>query len=252
MQKEHLIPPGRLILDNGIGSTDRTDMEKVRLEFVQVGETIAKGLINQAPLSADSSVLDVGCGLGRVALGLVDLFAKSGSYTGLDLVPSSISWCKSAFADHPNFHFVHADVFSKFYNPQGSQPPEKYKFPFADDSFDFVFSMSLFTHLMIEASDNYLGEMSRVAKPGARVINTFFILDEISTPLAAGFHKVPGGAVQTLDAPEAVSALDLEPLKEIHKKHGLEIEGLGFGFWSGRLDAHPRSYQDAIRARKAK
>ena len=60
------------------------------------------------------------------------------------------------------------------------------------------------------------------------------------------------GAVQTLDAPEAVSALDLEPLKEIHKKRGLEIEGLGFGFWSGRLDANPDSYQDAIRARKSK
>jgi hypothetical protein len=95
---------------------------------------------------------------------------------------------------------------------------------------------------MIEASDNYLGEISRVAKPGARVVNTFFILDEISTPLTAAFHRVPGGAVQTLDAPEAVSALSLASLKEIHKRHGLEIEDIGFGFWSGRPDGSPASY----------
>ena len=240
--------PGRLIRQPN--RRHRQHRHGGQAEFVASNKSPRASSIRRR--AADSSVLDVGCGLGRVALGLVDLFAKSGSYVGLDIVPSSISWCKSAFADHPNFGFVHADVFSKFYNPLGSQSAEKYKFPFADGSFDFVFSMSLFTHLMIEASDIYLGEIGRVAKPGARVVNTFCILDEISAPLVGGFHEVPGGAVQNLDAPEFVSALNLEPLKEIHRKHGLEIEGLGFGFWSGRPDGNPGSYQDCIVARKSK
>jgi ubiquinone/menaquinone biosynthesis C-methylase UbiE len=250
LAKEHLIPPGELILENGIGSTDRSDIAKVRQEFADVGDNIAKGLVSQASLKPDSQILDVGCGLGRVARGFVDFIGRKGSYTGIDIVPSSIKWCKSAFAKYQNFSFVHADVFSKFYNPKGLQQAEKYMFPFACNSYDFVYSMSLFTHLLVDAADNYLGEMGRVAKPGALLVNTFFILDEVSTPLANGFYEVPGGRIQTPESPEAVSAIYLDRLKEIHEKRALDIEVLGFGHWTGRPDAQAGSFQDCIVARK--
>lgn len=49
---------------------------------------------------------------------------------------------------------------------------------------NFIWSTSLFTHMRINQVDSYLSEMSRVLKSGAKIWNSYFILDEVSEPLA--------------------------------------------------------------------
>ncbi|MBI2717850.1 MAG: class I SAM-dependent methyltransferase [Rhizobiales bacterium] len=242
-----LIPPIELIVENKIGTNDKT---KIAEEFADLGEKMAKGLISQGQVKPTSSVLDVGSGLGRITRGFVD-YIDEGTYTGIDIVGTSVEWCQTAYKDYPQFRFIHADIFSKFYNPEATTQPENYRFPFPDASFDFVFSMSLFTHLLQAAAENYLKEIARVLKPERRTVNTFFLLDDVTSQRTRVSipHDVPGGRIQSLEAPEHVSALYLDDLKAVHAKHGLEIERIGLGNWSGRPDANA-GYQDVIIARK--
>jgi hypothetical protein len=40
---------------------------------------------------------------------------------------------------HPTFRFHRADLASSAYNPHGLMPASAYRFPFPDQSFDFIF-----------------------------------------------------------------------------------------------------------------
>ncbi|MFT3729155.1 MAG: class I SAM-dependent methyltransferase [Terricaulis sp.] len=252
MYDRALIPPVDLILDNSIGVRDPSDVER---DFDTIGRGIAEGMIERGHITPTSHVLDVGCGLGRVARAFID-YLTSGTYTGVDINRSSISWCKEAYAPYANFKFVHADLFSTHYNPTGPFKAEDYAFPFEEASFDFVYSMSLFTHVLADGVDNYLGQIARVLRPGRRTLNTFFLLDEVSTPLVTSEnavlrlpYEVGGGLVAHKDNPEAHIAFDTALIRSLHAKHGLHVEFVGQGSWSGRTDANA-GHQDAMLAQK--
>lgn len=249
-----LIPPIELITANNVGIHDK---ENVLDEYKRIGVAVSTMLKNRAELQPESDVLDVGCGTGRVAIPLAD-YLTTGSYTGIDVVKSSIEWCEKAFRDFPNFRFVHADLYSKFYNPDAAQTAEEYRFPFDDESFDVIWSASLFTHMMIGAVDNYLKEMARVAKPGARIWNSYLLLDELSEPLVLGprndgrrmQYQVEGGRVGYKEKPEHVVGLNKDRILALHEKHGLEITDLQLSNWSGGRPNTQYRGQDVIIARK--
>lgn len=117
---ERFIPPIELITENNIGIHDK---ENILDEYKRIGNTVAAMLKNRAGLRPDSHVLDVGCGTGRVAAPLTE-YLTTGSYTGIDVVKSSIEWCEEVFRDFENFHFIHTDLYSKFYNPNASLTAE--------------------------------------------------------------------------------------------------------------------------------
>jgi SAM-dependent methyltransferase len=68
-------------------------------------------------LRPDGRILDVGCGLGPLALGLPDYLNADGRYEGFDIVKAGIEWCQHEITSRfANFHFKLADVHT---NPQG-------------------------------------------------------------------------------------------------------------------------------------
>ena len=249
-----LVPPIELITANNVGIHDK---ENILEEYNRIGTAITTMLKNRAELRPESDVLDVGCGTGRIAIPLTD-YLTTGSYTGIDVVASSIQWCRKAFRDFKNFRFIHAKLYSKFYNPGASLTAEEYRFPLEDESFDVIWSASLFTHMMMSAVDNYLGEMARVAKSGAKIWNSYLLLDEISEPLVLGprndgrrmQYEVEGGRVGYKEKPEHVVGLYRDQVLALHEKHGLEIVEEQLSNWSGgRPDTKSRG-QDVIIARK--
>ncbi len=197
-----LIPPESLVVEHRIGILD---YGKISDDFRRIGEGIVSNMIRMELVKPNYTVLDVGCGLGRLARAMVD-FLSEGEYYGLDTTRSSIDWCEFAYKAYPNFHFEFADVFSNDYNETAKVKARDYRFPYEDQKFDYVWSTSLFTHMVIDDYENYLGEMSRVMRPGSKCWNTYLILDEIALALIdeskennARYHlpiEIDGGRVK--------------------------------------------------------
>jgi SAM-dependent methyltransferase len=127
-------------------------------------------------LKADSTVLDIGCGCGKMARNLVyHPYVKR--YIGFDAYRRSIEFCQEHIAPRTNerFEFHYIDVQTQAYNPHGTVRGDEVVFPAADASVDFAFAASLFTHLAEADCKRYLQEMRRVLAPGGIVLPTIHV-----------------------------------------------------------------------------
>src|SRR5262249_8345158 len=74
--------------------------------------------------------------------------------------------------------FQRVNVYSKFYNAEGTVQASEYTFPFKDAEFDFAFLVSVFTHIITKDLERYMQELARVVKPGGRTFITYFLYDD--------------------------------------------------------------------------
>lgn len=226
-------------------------------DFKLVGEGFKRHFVDLVQLQPDHNVLDVGCGVGRVAVALTSFLSPEGEYWGLDVTKRGIQWCRKEITTrYPNFHFEWCDVYNKVYNPTGKRSAQTYTFPFADGTFDFVFLTSVFTHMLPPDFERYLSESSRVVKPGGKCLATFFLLNDESRKLiAAGSskeqfaHEIDGCRVADKNVPEAAVAYDERGVRQLYEKFGFQIgTSIFYGAWCGRGSFV--DYQDMIVARK--
>jgi SAM-dependent methyltransferase len=116
---------------------------------------VEKQLLIGLGLQPRHSVVDVGCGSGRLAKALVPYLA-SGGYLGTDVVQELLDYARAGCPPHWQFALV-----------------EELRIPAADDSADFACFFSVLTHLLHEESYCYLLEARRVVKPGGRIVFSF-------------------------------------------------------------------------------
>jgi SAM-dependent methyltransferase len=215
-------------------------------DFHEVGVDFLRHFINVGGLRASDAVIDMGCGVGRMAVPLAYYLDASGSYAGFDISREAIDWCRENVAPlHPNFEFTAADLFNKRYNPEGKTKAADFRFPYEDDSFSFAIATSLFTHLLPEDMRHYLAEAARVVRPGGTLFLTFYLLDpEIEDrkalwPPSLSFeHALDGCRVNNEEIPEAVVAFAVEDVEAACAAAGLEIQKpIHYGSWSGAEDA---------------
>jgi SAM-dependent methyltransferase len=125
--------------------------------FEASGELLVRRLIEVAGLTPTSRVLDIGCGIGRLAVALTPYLDPQARYEGLDIVPSGIEWCtENITSRYPNFRFTLADVSNREYNPSGRLAPTEYRLPYADATFDLVVLTSVFTHMLPAEKEHYV------------------------------------------------------------------------------------------------
>lgn len=219
-----------------------------------VGQRWFSFLTRDAGLEPGDAVLDVGCGLGRIAVPL--LAYVTGRYEGFDIDAAAIAWCRENItARAPNFHFKAVDLRSTFYNPGGAGPADSFEFPYESGSFEVVFLASVFTHLLTETVANYLSEIQRVLKPGGRVVASYFLLnDDSERAIAAGSarpafpHRVGRCRVSDPKRPEAAVAHEEQAIRALYRDRGLSLSDIRYGSWPGRPSAE--SNQDIIFAVK--
>lgn len=248
-QRDSMTPPKRLMF---VGKGD----------FKKIGDSFVEYFINIGNLKPDDHVLDVGCGIGRMALPLTKYLSKNARYEGFDIVPEGIKWCQKKITPlYPNFHFQLADIKNLRYHPSGKYEGSVYRFPYEDKSFDFVFLTSVFTHLLPADLENYLSEIARVMRPGATCFITFFILNSESEALiSAGKsdfkfkYRYENHAVESEKGPEDAVAYKEQYVRDLFKSTQLEISGpIRFGYWCGRNKFSAKKdveYQDIIIAKK--
>lgn len=215
-------------------------------DFTTIGDRFLGHCRQLAHLLPDEDVLDVGCGVGRIARALTGYLGPYGSYEGFDIVADAVRWCRRSITSrHPNFRFRHADVRNGGYNPRGRHTAVEFNFPYPDASFDFVVAASLFTHMLPAEVAHYLDEIRRVLRPGGRCLTTFFVLNAESLALAvegrASLHfpyEGPGYRSSRADHPEDAIAYFEEDVRQMFRQARLCIrEPIYPGGWCGREGA---------------
>lgn len=229
---------GSLTPPKGLVAVGPGDHDAIGREFLDY-------FVRLTDLKPGDRVLDVGCGVGRIAAQLAGYLSPRGSYEGFDIVSGGIEWCqKNITPRFPNFRFQVADIYNRTYHPDGTQRAEEYAFPYQDESFDFVFMTSVVTHLLPDAVERYLDEAARVLKPGRACLITWFLLTDESRrlmregrasmefPFDRGEHRIMNESM-----PEMNVAYDEMFVRRAYERAGLRIrEPIHWGGWSGRME----------------
>jgi ubiquinone/menaquinone biosynthesis C-methylase UbiE len=243
-EKASLVPPLYLMED---GPRDYK-------EFKQNGIDTFERFLSLG-LRPTDKILDIGSGIGRKTLPLLD-FTTTGTYDGIDPVAKQVRWCQEKITSrYPNFRFQQIDVWSKNYNPSGRVQPSEYRFPFEAAQFDFVMLGSVFTHMFPDDVDHYLGEISRVLKPGGKGWVTFFLLNKDSETAIAdktstidlAYEVEQGSRVDNPNRLESAIGHQEKVIGEMFAKHKIEAELAEYGSWCGRQAS---SYQDVFKIMK--
>ncbi len=144
------IPPARLrVAVSGIA--DPIDHLDAGLRSATAIEALLAG--NDLEVSGVGSLLDFGCGSGRVARRWVDL--PETEVSGCDYNADAIAWCQE------NLPFASWSV-------NQLAPP----LPYAAESFGLVYALSVFTHFADDLQGRWMSEMQRVLSPGGHLIFT--------------------------------------------------------------------------------
>jgi SAM-dependent methyltransferase len=238
-----LVPPRKLI--RGIGG------------YFEVGHQFLGYFRDLAGLQPDEAVLDIGCGVGRMALPLTGYLSPRGRYDGFDIVRENVNWCRRHIASRfSNFHFRHVNLYNREYNPRGKEHSSTFVFPYSDSSFDFVFLTSVFTHMLPVEVCHYISEIQRVLKPGGRCFTTVYLLNEESNRLIDSGRSLislqpaqEGFRVHSHVVPETCVALDEELIDRFANSVGLiPQQPKHYGRWCGRDDG--LDFQDILLLKK--
>jgi SAM-dependent methyltransferase len=228
--------------------------------FVGDGDYRAIGLeflghfIRIGGLKPTHRVLDIGCGIGRMAVPLTQyLDSKTGSYEGVDPVNEGIEWCvQNISSAYPNFRFCRLDVAHELYNPGGTMAGDQVALPFASNNFDFAAMVSVATHLPAREITAYAREVMRLLVPGGRLFLTAFLVgpEDPSRPAARPQFingEEDGTWIADPAAPLGAIGFDDGIVQDLLRGAGLEIQQVSLGHWRGIESTH---YQDIILAAK--
>lgn len=162
-----------------VGPTDPDQFENPS------GEPVFDGL----PSPAYDSVLDFGCGCGRLARQMIQQRPRPERYLGIDLHPVLIEWCRQNLTPvAPEFEFRHHDVRYEPWNP-GAEKPEVAPLPSEDGSRSLVIAYSVFTHLTQAHAEYYLGEVARCLAEDGFLESTWFLFDKAMFPMMQDFQS---------------------------------------------------------------
>jgi SAM-dependent methyltransferase len=211
--------------------------------FQQVGQSFVRLLIQTTGLQRNERVLEVGCGLGRIAIPLAE-YLTEGTYEGFDILEGEIKWAqKNISSKHPHFHFQHVTLYNKYYSVTEQVKAANFRFPYPDNHFDVVYLCSVFTHMLREDMEHYQSEIARVLKPGGRYLSTYFLL----TPLRyekGGLEHFPylanGCRLRSEEFPEWEVAYEEKDIRELYVKNGLLIKEVQS--YEGREGGHDVIY----------
>lgn len=126
--------------------------------YYEGGKTSAQWMVNEMAKHGSllqKDILDWGCGPARIIRHLPDLIKTDCRFFGTDYNEKTIHWCQK------NINGVE-------FSQNGLHPPTRY----VDNSFDFIYGISIFTHLSEVNHKAWYDELIRICKPGGVILVT--------------------------------------------------------------------------------
>lgn len=144
-------------------ATGATDAKLIRATLSRSG----------SPLEEMEALLDFGCGCGRVSRHWAGM--RGPIPHGADVSRPAVRWCRR------NLRFMQSTRCD-------AEPPLQ----FDDGYFDFVYALSVFTHLTEDSGRRWLAELLRILKPGGLLLFTVHgerFAHELDEPDARRFRE---------------------------------------------------------------
>ncbi len=162
------VPPARLLMLTTASPSVEWFIQSGREGADSIRELLDR---HDIPIARIGTMLDFGCGCGRVLRHWADLPAE---VHGCDYNAALVNWCQRRLA------------FARF-ETNGLEPP----LPYTTASFDLVYALSVFTHLPEPLQGQWVAELARVLRPGGHLIISTHgeaYLDTLSEPERSRFH----------------------------------------------------------------
>lgn len=148
--------------------------------FLGSGRQETRRLIRDFGMDGTTALLEIGCGPGRLPIGILAEGAPIGRYDGIDIDTAAIDWCtRHITRRHPAFRFHKVEARHERYNPNGRPMSAGFRLEFAEESFDIVYLHSVFANMNPEDVAIYCAEFVRVLKPGGQVFLTAFVEENV-------------------------------------------------------------------------
>jgi SAM-dependent methyltransferase len=232
----HNLPPNHLRIRIGVGNRILAN----QVHFLQMGSGIWHYFLSRQYCKFNSDIVELGCGCGRIAYPLKgDWF--EGTYVGVDIDQEMVDYCRQHFPKK-QFGFVLSRHKSETYSSGSKMMPKaQEECEIGDgDSKDFVYSISLYSHLLEREFEEYLRETFRLLRPGGLMYLTFFCLDHVKLGNRWTFlHRKGNSYIEDLKYPEAAVAYRRDYVQEL-------VSRIGFR----EVSILPRDIQSALLARK--
>ncbi len=195
-------------------------------DFSESARREANRLVERCGLTKDSTVLEIGCGPGRLPIGIIDRVGDIRKYIGIDVSATPIEWCQRHITrNHPNFQFIHSNVQNPRYNKTGKMSQSDFGLPSPDNSIDIVYHYSVFSHLVEADIRAYLAEFRRVMRMGGKMFFTAFVEKDVprETENPAGYGE------EEWKGPLHCVRFESEFFRDMLREYGFSIDAVEQG-----------------------
>jgi SAM-dependent methyltransferase len=193
--------------------------------FIQSAVQEAERLRHTLGVGQGSRLLEIGCGSGRTAIGLLYTSCTVRRFDGIDIDARAIAWCKRFISRaHPQYHFWTIDARHERYKPNGKEMTSGFSLPFNPGVFDIIYLHSVFANMIEKDVRIYTREFRRLLAPGGRVFLTAFV-EEGVPPVTVN----PENYVRKCQGPLNIARYEKGHLLSILESSGLEVERFDYG-----------------------
>lgn len=160
MAEFHFVEDYRAMVRSLLAKHPRDEAMSIAVggQYAKMGRKCAKLLVNNG-LTEGMTVLDFGCGSGRVCSALSQMINLK-TLVGIDIVEELLQYAMEMAPKH--YEFV--------VNPS-------LEIPVKDNSFDYAYAFSVFTHLLQSEIYIYKLQIFEKLRPGGRFLYSFLELD---------------------------------------------------------------------------
>jgi SAM-dependent methyltransferase len=214
LHRGYRLPP-KSMRDRMCGDAFRSDSF-----FLESAVVEATRLSARLGYTKSSRIVDIGCGLGRLATGILVEFGDV-QYLGIDANKDFVRWCSENIERyHPSFQFVHLDMANELYNPTGTLDGTELRLPVDDTSADVVYLWGVFTNMVPEHVASYVGEIARILRSQGRCFLTAFVEDDVPSVTFNPTGYVPFDC----NVPLNVVRYSRQWLFSTFQQHGLQVQ----------------------------